>query len=206
MRAPNNAINRVDSLNCSANRFGGSVDPTFVVTSPSSSVAETIPLSLLLIEDSEEDALIILHELKQGGYDIDFEQVDSSGKLEASLAARSWELILSDFAMPQFSGTVALRRFSTSPVLRTGSFETACMGLWKEAWNFFRSRTRVMRSCQRFVKFWICHEPLPFRTSIGTKQWLAFSFWSSGKPRQPKSSNHLDSALDSLQNCLLSKN
>jgi signal transduction histidine kinase len=67
-----------------------------------------------MIEDSEDDAVIVLRELKQGGYDIDFERVDNHDALQASLAARPWDLVISDFAMPLFSGTEALKLVRSS--------------------------------------------------------------------------------------------
>jgi hypothetical protein len=45
-------------------------------------------LSVLIIEDSEDDAVIVLRELKRAGYDVDFKRVDSSDALKGSLAAR----------------------------------------------------------------------------------------------------------------------
>ncbi len=66
-------------------------------------------LSVLIIEDSEDDAVMVLRELKRAGYDVDFKRVDSSDALKGSLAARHWDLIISDFSMPRFSGTDALK-------------------------------------------------------------------------------------------------
>src|SRR5690349_3395965 len=68
-----------------------------------------IPLSVLIIEDSEDDALMVLRELKRVGYDLDFKRVDTSDALKASLAERQWDLVVSDFSMPRFSGTDALK-------------------------------------------------------------------------------------------------
>src|SRR6266478_2892483 len=68
-----------------------------------------VPLCVLVIEDSEDDAVMVLRELKRAGYDVDSKRVDSSDALKASLAARQWDLIVSDFSMPRFSGTDALK-------------------------------------------------------------------------------------------------
>ena len=68
-----------------------------------------ISLGVLIIEDSEADAALVLGELKKAGYDVDFTRVDSSGALKASLAERQWDLIISDSAMPGFSGNDALK-------------------------------------------------------------------------------------------------
>jgi two-component system, cell cycle sensor histidine kinase and response regulator CckA len=68
-----------------------------------------VPLGVLIIEDLEEDAAIILRELKRAGYNVDFKRVDSSDGLKASLAIRQWDLVISDFSMPGFSGMDALK-------------------------------------------------------------------------------------------------
>jgi signal transduction histidine kinase len=76
------------------------------------------PLRLLLIQDSEEDATIVLRELKRGGYAIDFDRVDKPEELRATLAAHPWDLVISDFAMPEFSGADALK------IVRSSGSET----------------------------------------------------------------------------------
>ena len=67
-----------------------------------------VPLHLLIIEDSEDDALLLLREVSRGGFDVRHERVDSPGGLAAALERQSWDLVISDFSMPQFSGTDAL--------------------------------------------------------------------------------------------------
>lgn len=67
------------------------------------------PLSVLIVEDAEDDAVMILRELKRAGYDVDFERVDTADALKASLAKRQWSLVISDFTMPRFSGMDALK-------------------------------------------------------------------------------------------------
>ncbi len=67
-----------------------------------------VPLCVLIVEDSEDDAVMVLRELKRAGYDVDFERVDTSDALKDRLAERQWDLVISDFSMPRFSGTDAL--------------------------------------------------------------------------------------------------
>lgn len=62
-------------------------------------------LKVLLIEDSEDDATLILHELAHGGIDVDHERVFTTGAVRDALARREWDLILADHAMP---GTCSL--------------------------------------------------------------------------------------------------
>jgi PAS domain S-box-containing protein len=65
-------------------------------------------LRVLIVEDSEEDALLFTHELQQGGYEPISQRVDCTQAMNAALAAQQWDLILSDYSMPQFSGPDAL--------------------------------------------------------------------------------------------------
>jgi len=62
-----------------------------------------------MIEDSEDDAVLLLRELRRGGYDVEFERVDLPGTLKSALDTQVWDLVVSDFSMPHFSGTDALR-------------------------------------------------------------------------------------------------
>jgi CheY-like chemotaxis protein len=68
-----------------------------------------IPLRLLMIEDSEDDAALIVRELRRGDYDVQMERVDESSALESAVDKQSWDLIISDFSMPHLSGTDALK-------------------------------------------------------------------------------------------------
>jgi two-component system, cell cycle sensor histidine kinase and response regulator CckA len=66
------------------------------------------PLRALLVEDSEDDALLLVRELKRGGYDLDHVRVDSAAALNSALDSGKWDIVLSDYSMPGFSGTEAL--------------------------------------------------------------------------------------------------
>jgi signal transduction histidine kinase len=68
-----------------------------------------VPLKVLLIEDREDDAVLLLRELRRGGYDVSHHRVESPQALESSLDSQPWDLVISDYSMPQFSGLDALR-------------------------------------------------------------------------------------------------
>ena len=70
-------------------------------------------LRLLLVEDSEDDAFLLLRELRQGGYDVIYERVETPAAMQAALEAKQWDLVISDYAMPHFSGDGALRLLRT---------------------------------------------------------------------------------------------
>ena len=67
------------------------------------------PLRVLIIEDSEADAELLLHDLRHGGYAPEFERVETSEGLNDALSRQSWDLIISDYAMPRFNGLQALK-------------------------------------------------------------------------------------------------
>lgn len=69
----------------------------------------TTPISVLFIEDSPHDAELALLTLERSGYAIDAEVVyDRAGVTEA-LQRRSFDLVLSDFILPGYSGSQALQ-------------------------------------------------------------------------------------------------
>jgi signal transduction histidine kinase len=65
-------------------------------------------LRVLIAEDSEDDCELIVRELRRGGYDTRFQRVDTAGAMEEGFDTGEWDLIISDFAMPVFSGSEAL--------------------------------------------------------------------------------------------------
>ena len=68
----------------------------------------TVPLRLLLIEDSEDDAFLLTRELERGGYALHSVRVDSAAELTAALDRQPWDLVIGDYSMPQFSGIAGL--------------------------------------------------------------------------------------------------
>jgi len=69
------------------------------------------PLRVLIVEDSEDDTLLMVRELQRGGFDPVFERVQTPDSMTAALQARAWDLIISDYSMPQFGGGAALTLF-----------------------------------------------------------------------------------------------
>lgn len=71
-------------------------------------------LRVLIIEDSEADALRILNELYRGGYDPKDERVYTADAVRKALTEKKWDLVISDFHMPGFTGLEALKIFKES--------------------------------------------------------------------------------------------
>ncbi len=66
------------------------------------------PLRALLVEDSPSDADLVLLELRRGGYEVSSQRVQTAADLERTLQGE-WDIVLSDYSMPYFSGLEALR-------------------------------------------------------------------------------------------------
>jgi diguanylate cyclase (GGDEF)-like protein len=66
------------------------------------------PLRVLLVEDSEDDALLLLRELKKGGYAPEALRVDTVKDLDAALERGDWDVVITDHNMPGFSSAAAL--------------------------------------------------------------------------------------------------
>jgi signal transduction histidine kinase len=66
-------------------------------------------LSVLLVEDSQDDAAFVLRELKRSDYDIYWERVETPEAMTEALDRRRWDVILSDYHMPRFSAPEAYR-------------------------------------------------------------------------------------------------
>ena len=69
----------------------------------------TRPLSVLLVEDSETDAELVLVELRRGGFDPTPQRVDNEAQLREALAEHVAEIVLCDHGLPGFSSKEALR-------------------------------------------------------------------------------------------------
>ncbi len=66
-------------------------------------------LKLLMIEDSEDDALLLATQLRRGGFDFAFERVETAETMTIALIKGHWDLVISDYSMPNFKGTEALK-------------------------------------------------------------------------------------------------
>jgi signal transduction histidine kinase/CheY-like chemotaxis protein len=66
-------------------------------------------IRILMVEDSELDALLTKRDLERAGYDVTSKRVETESALEQALRQTTWDAVLCDYTMPQFSGKTALR-------------------------------------------------------------------------------------------------
>jgi len=67
------------------------------------------PLRLLLIEDSEDDAILLLRTLKKFGYEFAHQRVETPEGTRTALDGSQWDVIVSDYVIPGFGGLEALK-------------------------------------------------------------------------------------------------
>lgn len=71
-------------------------------------------LRILLIEDSDNDAQLLLRELRRLGYDVDSERVEFAPELQSALTHKTWDLIICDYSLPRLTAPVALQILKSS--------------------------------------------------------------------------------------------
>lgn len=79
-------------------------------------------LHVLIIEDSELDSALLLHTLRESGYELVDKRVDTPHDLQNALHERQWDCIISDFSLPGFSGISALKMVLKIPVIFTSGY------------------------------------------------------------------------------------
>lgn len=66
------------------------------------------PLRVLIVEDSEDDALLLVRRLQKAGYELNWERVDSPEDMRSALDLKTWDLVITDYVMPGFNALEAL--------------------------------------------------------------------------------------------------
>ncbi len=68
-------------------------------------------LRVLIVDDSEDDARLLLRELRRGGYEPMSKRVDTREAMAAALEAQGWDVVIADYVMPGFGGQAALKLY-----------------------------------------------------------------------------------------------
>lgn len=69
------------------------------------------PIKVLFIEDNEDHAFLIIHELKKGGYDPTLKRVDTMEDVRSSLDLEGWDVLLCDYSLPGFNGVNVIEEY-----------------------------------------------------------------------------------------------
>jgi len=65
-------------------------------------------LRALIVEDNDSDLQLLVRLISKAEYDLDFKQVETATQMRAALETRIWDIVISDFNLPEFSGLKAL--------------------------------------------------------------------------------------------------
>ena len=118
-------------------------------------------LNVLIVEDSEDDAHLIVRELHRGGYTVIHERVETKKDMEDALSRQTWDVILSDYSLPRFSAMGALATLKASDqdipfIVISGTIgeETAITALKAGAHDFLikANLARLIPAIEREVK------------------------------------------------------
>ena len=68
-----------------------------------------VSLRLLMIEDNPDDEALVLRAIRKGGFNIEHVRVENRDDLLTVLRNKDWDIVLSDYQMPEFNGLAALK-------------------------------------------------------------------------------------------------
>jgi len=121
----------------------------------------SVPLRILMMEDSEDDAILLIRHLEKGGYAPYCRRVETTKDMVEALGAESWDIIISDYFMPQFDVLEALEAYRQSGldipfIVVSGTLgeEYAVSVMKKGAHDFLRKSNpaRLVASVQRELR------------------------------------------------------
>jgi PAS domain S-box-containing protein len=117
----------------------------------------TRPLKVLIIEDAQSDAELMVHELKQAGFQPKWTRADTETQYLAALGPDT-DLILSDYSLPQFDAFLALqlmqeRKLDVPFIVISGTItEEAAVEFMKQGASDYLIKDRMARLGQAAAK------------------------------------------------------
>ena len=108
-------------------------------------------MRLLLVEDSRDDADLVIFELNENGFDVACTRVDTATAMRKALADNRWDMVISDFNLPKFGAREALAMLRESdeyiPFVIVSGFigEENAIALMKEGASDFVMKDKLAR-------------------------------------------------------------
>jgi len=108
-------------------------------------------LRVLIVEDVERDAVLLVRELGRGGFDVAFERVETAEALSIALDRQAWDIIVSDYTLPTFGAPQALalvkeRRIEIPFIIVSGTVdEETAVGAIRAGAHDFMAKGRLAR-------------------------------------------------------------
>ncbi|MGA2244558.1 MAG: PAS domain S-box protein [Verrucomicrobiota bacterium] len=144
-------------------------------------------LHILIVEDSEDDAVLLLAELQRNGYAPKHQRVDTPEAFVAALKQRPWDAVISDFVLPSFGGPEALFLFrehgSDIPFIAVSGVqgEEAAVGMMRAGAHDYLMKSNLSRLAPALERELEAAESRRLhQRAIGAMQYLAAIVESSG--------------------------
>jgi PAS domain S-box-containing protein len=108
-------------------------------------------INLLLAEDNDTDALLLIRQLRKEGFEVDHVQVKTRNEMNTALDRGGWDIVISDFSMPGFGGGDALELFKSKDldipfILVSGTVgEDIAVSIMKGGANDYLMKTHLHR-------------------------------------------------------------
>ena len=108
-------------------------------------------IKVLIIEDNEDDALLVLRSLRQGDLQVTSQRVETAEALQEALINKSWDVIISDYNLPQFDAPRALaivqqHQIDIPFIVVSGTIgEASAVELMKQGANDYLMKGRLTR-------------------------------------------------------------
>src|SRR2546429_377526 len=102
------------------------------------------PLRVLIVEDSENDALLLVRKLERSGFELTWKRVETTESLRTALAEQTWDIAFTDHSMPRFRSRDALAQVcSASAVRKLSVVSTRFQVSSKPLRSSFRTKSRA---------------------------------------------------------------
>jgi DNA-binding NtrC family response regulator len=121
------------------------------LTTHASAGAVTTPLRVLMVEDRPIDVELCALELNKAGFEAQVDRVDSRQQFDEQLAANEYDVVLSDYGIPGWSGLDAFHALKQTGkdipfILVTGTLgEGAAVAMMKEGVSDYILKDRLVR-------------------------------------------------------------
>ncbi len=112
------------------------------------------PIRVLIVEDSEHDARLLVRELTKGGFKVAWTRVASEEQMRSSLESSEWDLVISDYSIPGFGGMEALSlhqqlRLDIPFIVVSGTVgEDVAVGCMREGAHDYLMKDQLTRLCE----------------------------------------------------------
>lgn len=117
-------------------------------------------MQVLVVEDSVNDAMLLLSELECSGYTVEHQRVETEADFLAALKRHSWDAVISDYVLPNFSGPEALRllreRNSVTPFIMVSGVlgEDQAVAMMRAGANDYIMKASLFRLVPALEREW----------------------------------------------------